>query len=65
MKTDGNLVKAPLAAQSVNQPIRRWSPEVMELTRREAVKTGVSVQMHFAEGLPLLAAIGSSCNRCF
>ena len=28
--------------------------EVIELTRREAVKTGVSVQMHLAEGLPLI-----------
>ena len=27
----------------------------MELTRCEAVKTGVSVQMHFAEGLPLIS----------
>jgi signal transduction histidine kinase len=27
---------------------------VIELTRGEAVKTGVSVQMHLAEGLPLI-----------
>jgi PAS domain S-box-containing protein len=34
----------------INEAIR----EVIELTRREAVKTGVSVQMHLAEGLPLI-----------
>jgi PAS domain S-box-containing protein len=34
----------------LNEAIR----EVSELTRREAVKTGVSVQMQLAEGLPLI-----------
>jgi signal transduction histidine kinase len=34
----------------INEAIR----EVIELTRREAVKTGVSVQMHLAESLPLI-----------
>ncbi len=34
----------------INEAIR----EVIELTRREAVKTGVSVQMHLAERLPLI-----------
>ena len=34
----------------INEAIR----EVIELTRREAVKTGVSVEMHLAEGLPLI-----------
>jgi len=34
----------------INEAIR----EVIELTRREAVKTGVSAQMHLAEGLPLI-----------
>jgi PAS domain S-box-containing protein len=35
---------------NINEAIR----EVIELTRREAVKTGVSVHMHLAEGLPLI-----------
>jgi PAS domain S-box-containing protein len=34
----------------INEAIR----EVIELTRREAVKTGISVLMHLAEGLPLI-----------
>jgi PAS domain S-box-containing protein len=34
----------------INEAIR----EVIELTRGEAVKTGVSVQMHLVEGLPLI-----------
>ncbi len=34
----------------INEAIR----EVIELTRRAAVKTGVSVEMHLAEGLPLI-----------
>ena len=34
----------------INEAIR----EVIELTRSEAVKTGISVQTHLAEGLPLI-----------
>jgi C4-dicarboxylate-specific signal transduction histidine kinase len=34
----------------INEPIR----EVIELTRGEAVKNGVSVRAHLAEGLPLI-----------
>jgi PAS domain S-box-containing protein len=36
----------------INEAIR----EVIELTRREAVKTGVSVQTHLADGLPRINA---------
>ena len=44
--------KAPPRKDSVdiNEAIR----EVIELTRGEAVKTGVSVQTHLADGLPLI-----------
>jgi C4-dicarboxylate-specific signal transduction histidine kinase len=46
------IKKAPSRKDSmdINEAIR----EVSELTRREAVQTGVSVQMHLAEGLPLI-----------
>jgi PAS domain S-box-containing protein len=46
------IKKAPSRTDWVdmNEAIR----EVTELTRREAIKTGVSVQMYLAEGLPLI-----------
>jgi PAS domain S-box-containing protein len=46
------IKKAPARQDSVdiNAAIR----EVIELTRGEAIKTGVSVQTHFADGLPLV-----------
>jgi PAS domain S-box-containing protein len=46
------IQKAPPRKHSVdiNEAIR----EVIELTRGEAVKTGVSVQTHLADGLPLI-----------
>jgi C4-dicarboxylate-specific signal transduction histidine kinase len=46
------IKKAPARKDSVdiNEAIR----EVIELTRGEAVKTGVSVRTHFADGLPLV-----------
>ena len=40
--------------------------EVIELTRGEAVKNGVSVQMQLAEGLPLIQRqIGCNYNKRF
>ena len=46
------IKKAPSRKDSVdiNEAIR----EVIELTRGEAVRTGVSVQTHLADGLPLI-----------
>jgi PAS domain S-box-containing protein len=46
------IEKAPLRMDSVdiNEAVR----EVIELTRGEAVKAGVSVQTHLADGLPLI-----------
>ena len=43
----------------INAAIR----EVIELTRSETIKNGVSVQTDLAEGLPLVRGTGSNFNR--
>ena len=55
------IKKAPARkdAVEINEAIR----EVIELTRREAAKNGVSVRTHWRRACRPSREIGSSCNR--